>query len=192
MNLSEARQVARKIKTIFARYKSKFEEQKYKEERLTCYEETVGFTEDNRKGCKPFCNVFGNFMEEVLTTYSITRLIRKGIVMREYGIEMCACKSRHDTMKGSLAYVEMKPMLEKAILVNENFCLFVITDKYNRSRNIPLHQGYGLSEIQHIKGYDPKRHRWISDEEIYNHVFPGYGMAIKGYILKKLSTLELF
>lgn len=179
----------KKIDFVFNEYKSKFTEGKYKETRLTEYEEAFGFDEETRKGSKPFCNVLGNFMEDIWCSSGLIKQKGKGIDAVDE-TSFYQFKNRHDTMKGSLANKEIEPMLKKAILENKNFYLVILTDKNNSSRNIPLHLGNCLSKLSGISGYNPVKHRWISGDEAYKHFFGTKAKKIKKYILSLLFTLS--
>ena len=87
-------------------------------------------------------------------------------------------------MKQSLAFNEILPKITKAIEEKKNFYLLILVDKNNKSRDIPLHKGYGLNKIKNVKGYDEKIHRWISGDEIYNLLFEKNAKNVKNKILE--------
>jgi hypothetical protein len=99
-------------------------------------------------------------------------------------------KSRYDTMKGSNAKKEIKSKLETSIKNGKNFFLLIMTDINNTKRNIPLHKGVGLNVIKNVTGYDETKHRWISEDNVYEELFPHYPIKVKNKILECLSTLK--
>ena len=154
-------------------------------DRLTKWEKAGGYTEESRIGAKNFQNHFGYFLEEVLdTSNNYTNLSINGDKGGNDG-ESLNClyevKSRFDTMKGSQALNEIKKKLEYAIQVDKDFKLFVLVDK-DKSRKMPLHKGQALSKIKEIEGYDEKRHLWVSDHEIFKHLFHSNSEKIENYI----------
>jgi hypothetical protein len=172
-------------KLYLEKYKDKFNK-KPLIKRLTEYEEAFGFNEETRIGSKNFCNYLGYFMEEVYDLSENFNKINdnnKGGNDGENLTSYFECKNQHNTMKQSLAYKEILPKLTKSIEENKNFYLLILIDKNNKSRNIPLHKGYGLNKIKNIKGYNEKVHRWISGDEIYNLLFDKNGKIVKNKIL---------
>lgn len=183
------------IDEIFKKYEKKFLD-KPKESRLTEYEKALGFTETTRLGSKQFANHFGYFMEEIYDlSYKFNKIRignkQKGGNDGENDKEYFECKNRYDTMKQSQAYNEIKPKLEQAIKENKEFKLLVLTDKNFNSKSIPLHNGFGLKEIQKIEGYNENKHRWISGDEIYKYLFDDYEWKkIKIKIITLLETIK--
>lgn len=182
----------KRIKETFIN-KYKYKLKAIPKNRLTEYEQAAGFTNESRNGSKQFCVYLGKFMEEVYNTSLYYKKLNQdgehgsndGVSKRSY----FEAKSRHDTMKQSMAYEEIKSKLEYAISKNKKFKLFILTDKNNIDRDIPLHQGQGLSKIKDIKGYDEEIHRWVSGMNIYNYLFKKNGRKIKTFILELLSSL---
>jgi hypothetical protein len=183
-----------RIDAIYDGYKDKFFGEN-KEKRLTPYEKALGYTEHSRMGSRKFCNAFGNFIEEILDISPLfTRKSKNGDFggCDGYNEETYfEVKSRHDTMKQSMAYPEIKPKLEYAISKGKKFNLLVLTDKCDNDRNIPLHSGGGLTNIKDVDGYDANNHRWISGSNIYELIFGENGTKIKKYILGKLETNKI-
>jgi len=142
---------------------------------LTRWEISAGFNERGDT-LRNFQQHFGSFWEEFMGVVPwYTNLPTDGSHGGCDGIsDSCyyEVKSKHNTMKGSMAFSEIRRKLEHAIENGKEFKLLVLIDK-NDSRNIPLHEGCALSRIRGIPGYDESRHRWISDKEVFNHIF-GY------------------
>lgn len=193
-NESSTEKLKDSINELFKKYEHKFFKPP-KENRLTEYEEAVGFTEKSRVGAKQFANQFGYFMEDV---YSLSPLFQKTKKNENKGGndgyndgEYFECKNRYDTMKQSMAVREIKPKLEHAIKSNKSFKLLVLVDKKYKNQNIPLHQGSGLSGIKNIKGYNLEKHRWISGDEVYKHIFRDFKwLDVKNHILILLKKLR--
>jgi hypothetical protein len=179
------------IYKIFIAYKDRFRSQEYKTIRLTEYEKAFGFNEDSRKGSKPFGNTLGYFMEEIWLISP--KKIRKCNECGLDGISKKACfqfKNRYDTMKANTAYDEILPMIKRAIDTDKEFYLVVLVDEKNISRNIPLHKSRGLSKMYNLPGYNPDKHRMISDKYAYKYFFGEYADKAKKYILYLISTLN--
>ena len=62
-----------------------------------------------------------------------------------------------------------------------------MVDKNNKSRKIPLHEGQALKKIKDIEGYDKNRHLWISQIEIFKHLFHSNSNEIEKYIITLLK-----
>jgi hypothetical protein len=179
----------------FLKNEPKFLEEQ-KENILSDYEEAVGFTKETRIGSKNFSNKLGLFMEKVWFCSDICKET-KTLGLDGESSEWCfQIKNRFNTMKQSMAVKEILPMLEYAIKNNKRFGLLILIDKNKESRDIPLHEGCGLSGLKKVKGYDPVIHRWISDEKIYELLFEDEGIFIKKMILWlfsfKFKFLEKF
>jgi hypothetical protein len=185
--MSELNKILEKLETLYiTKYKEKFNK-KAKQNSLTEYEKAFGFNGDTRIGSKNFCNYLGYFMEEVYDLSENFNKINdnnKGGNDGENLTSYFECKNQHNTMKQSLAFSEILPKLTKSIEENKNFYLLILVDKNNKSRNIPLHKGYGLNKIKNVKGYNEEIHRWISGDEIYNLLFDKNGKKVKNKILK--------
>ena len=181
------------ITKVFEKYKSKFTKPPVSK-RLSEYEKAFGFTEKTRLGSKQFSNQLGYFMEDV---YNVSPLFNKIIPGKKGGNdgynnnEFFECKNRFDTMKQSMAVKEITPRLEYAISHNKEFKLLILNDKNFVSQNIPLHRGCGLVGIRHLKGYDPKKHRWISGDEVYKHIFKDEWKEVKEHILELLKSIKI-
>ena len=181
---------------IFEKYKQKFLE-KSKNTRLTEYEKAIGFTELSRIGAKQFANQFGYFMEDIYSLSPKFYKIKIGDKQKggndgENKYEYFECKNRHDTMKQSTAFLEIKPKLELAISENKNFKLLILIDNKFMSKNIPLHSGNGLKNIENINGYNKEKHRWISGDEVYKYLFENYNWAlIKLKIIELLISIDI-
>ena len=158
--------------------------------RITEYEAAIGFTEATRVGSRQFNIKFGEFMEDVYdTSVLFTKLPQtgaKGGNDGESSTTMYECKSRHDTMKGSTAVKEISTKLDYAIQVDKDFILLILTDRNNISRDIPLHKGCSLKKITTVDGYDPEKHRWISGDNVYIHLFGSNANKIKKFIIDLL------
>jgi hypothetical protein len=179
------------ILVIFRKYRHHFFDLPC-QARLTDYEKAVGFTEKSRCGAKQFSNKFGYFMEEIYNTSYVFNRLKLGEKNGNDGendYSYFECKNRYDTMKQSMACKEITPKLEYAVMEQKQFSLFILTDVKNNSRNIPLHLGCSLSNINKIDGYDPEKHRWISGDYVYTRLFGTYGKDIKLFILALLSLL---
>ena len=146
--------------------------------RLTPYEASAGFTESSRRGAKPFQDEMGDCMEDVWDCSELYNKIPKG----QEGMGGCdgysddmyyESKNRHDTMKQSMAFSEIKPKLEHAISSDKEFALLILVDK-KTDRNVPLGDGSALTKIRGVKGYNPDIHRWVSGKEIYKLLFPSH------------------
>ena len=176
------------INIIFSNYKNKFLKLP-KEIRLTEYEKAIGFTEITRIGSKQFANQFGYFMEDIYNlSPKFKKIKNKCSNDSENKFEYFECKNRYNTMKQSLVIKEIQPKLELAIKENKNFKLLILIDKKFISRDIPLHEGFGLKKIKFISGYDSNKHKWISGDKIYEYLFDDYNYKIKNTILNLLST----
>lgn len=177
------------MEKLFEKYRGLFFEDKCKSNRLTEYEKAFGFNDKSRNGSKPFNNVLGRFMEDVWCLSGCKKCSEGGL---DAVSETCCYqfKSRHDTMKQSLAFKEIEPMLQIAIETNKEFRLIILIDKNNENRDIPLHEGFGLKKILNVEGYDETKHRWVSGDEAYKHFFLEEGKKIKTCILDYLSTIK--
>lgn len=162
---------------------------KKKQQRLTEYEQSIGFTEQTRVGSKYFNIYFGNFMHKIISNSSDFAQGQNGLDCQndKFGIQI---KSRHDTMKQSMAVKEIEPMIEYCHYTDRIFVLLIITDNKNCSRDIPLHQGSGLTKIRNSVFYNEDRMRWISGDELYKFIWKEEGNNVKSYILSKLSQLD--
>lgn len=163
-------------------------------DRLTEYEKAAGFTVETRGGSKKFSMQLGYFMEDVYNSSKLfSKLKQDGKNGSCDGISsttLFEAKNRHDTMKQSQAYNEIKPKLEHAILQNKSFILLVLVDVKNSSQIKPLHEGNGLGKIREIEGYDNTKHLWISGDEIYKYLFNRNEKIVKEHVIKLLTTLK--
>lgn len=160
--------------------------------RLTPYEAAVGFDEISRSdSCKLFNNYLGALIEVVLKTSEYFNKTSCGGCDGENASCLFEVKLRHDTMKQSMATAEITPKLTEAIKQGKNFNVLIMNDMHNMSRNIPLHEGSGLSKIKNIEGYDEHRHRWISGDLVYALLWPDnegrLGMYVKKLFLDFLK-----
>jgi hypothetical protein len=141
---------------------------------LTSWETLAGFNERG-DSLKNFQQHLGSFWEEIMGVVPwYTNLPTDGSHGGCDGIsDSCfyEVKSRYNTMKGSMAFDEIERKLRHSIENDKDFKLLVLVDKNNNSRNIPLHEGNALKKIRDIPGYNEYRHRWISDKEVFNHIF---------------------
>lgn len=183
----------KEIYNKFIKYKSKLNK-KIKNERITEYEIAFGFTNTTRSGSKIFNQNFGNLFQEICNSSYIFQYITQyednnsfDGVNNEINYEL---KSRHDTMKQSEAYSEIKPKLELSIQDNKKFYLLILVDNKNESRNIPLHNGCGLKKLLNIDNYNEDNHRWISGDELYKLLFPNTYKEIKQFILDMLRIIK--
>jgi hypothetical protein len=188
--LYKNRQLNKIYKGIFEIYK-KYKLKLFKKSNsiMTIWEQSAGYTEGS--SLKNFQQYWGDFMVEI---YDISpnyqNLSTDGLNGSCDGIsENCLyeAKSKFNTMKGSMAYEEIKKKLEYAIQVDKDFKLLILVDKNNKSRKIPLHEGQSLKKIKDIEGYDENRHLWISQNEVFNHLFHSNSYVIEKYIQKLLK-----
>lgn len=184
-----------RIIRLFNEYESQFT--RVPNNRLTEYEKAAGYTELSRNGSKQFTMALGKFFEDILNlSPNFTKIPKEhsDLFGSNDGMnEKCyfESKSRHDTMNQQMAPKMIEPKLKKAISDNKKFYLLIFNDQKSKSRCIPLHEGNGLSKIQNIDGYDPKKHKWISGDNIYKLFFPDFPFCVKNIILNILSTLSI-
>lgn len=168
----------RVCKAIFNIYKMYFPKLFPREQMrtLTSWEILAGFSK-SKDSLTNFQQHLGNFWEEIMGAVSwYINLPTDGSHGGCDGIsDSCfyEVKSRYNTMKGSMAFNEIEKKLRYAIENGKDFKLLVLIDKNNSSRDIPLHEGNALRRIRDIPEYNESRHRWISDKEVFNHIF-GY------------------
>lgn len=189
-----------KITKLVKQYEPKFK--KIPINRLNEYEKAFGFTEISRVGSQIFSCKLGYFFEDLL---NISDNFTKNSSGWNYGLmdgkDECTyyeVKSRHNTMNQGNAFNIIKPRLIKSIEEDKDFYLLVMMDEDKRNiasssktgRNIPLHEGCGLKKIKEIKGYNTERHRWLSEDFVYERFFPGYSEEIKTHVLKELSKIR--
>lgn len=178
------------ISTIFSKYRTEFMDNKIKKNDITKYEAAAGFTLATRLGSRPFCQLFGRFMEDV---YNVSKLFTRcsiGGCDGRNDDSYFECKSKYNTMKQGQALSEIQGKMAIAIRENRRFYLLILTDENDKSRNIPLHKGKGLTGLQFLPGYDPEMHRWISGTEIYNLLFPHYAQEVENHIIQLLRSLQ--
>ena len=159
--------------------------------RLTRWEEAGGFTEESRIGAKRFQNQIGYFFEDI---WNLSKKYKKLLIDGQNGgndgiSDKCLyeAKSRYDTMKGSLAFEEIKKKLEYAIDNDKDFRLFVLVDKDDMNRIMALHKGQALSKIKDIEGYDENKHLWVSGDEVFRYLFHSDYLDIQRYIISLLK-----
>ena len=189
-------EIKSQIDKIFNKYKRNFLKLP-RQARLTEYEKAIGFTEETRVGSKQFSNQLGYFMEDIYNISSKFNKISKNFTRSkgsndgENEGEFFECKNRYDTMKGSMAYTEIKTRLDKSISENRDFKLLILWDLDSKNRSIPLHEGVGLKLIKNIPNYNPEKHRWISGDRIYQYLFDKEWKTVRDYILYLLSTIKI-
>ena len=94
-------------------------------------------------------------------------------------------------MKQSTAIKEIEPRLVKAIEEKKEFKLLILSDYDFKNRDIPLHEGFGLKDIKNIKYYNPKLHRWLSGDKIYQYLFENNWKLVKEKILQLLENIKI-
>jgi hypothetical protein len=192
----ELKKTKNKINIVFNSCKNKLFKKEPDYYKPTPYEYAAGMTYNKTKN---FQNYFGKYLENVLNTSNKYNKFEQngengenggndGMLNNNIFIEL---KSKYNTMKASLIDKEITPKMSHAINKNKKFYLFIINDIKNESRNIPLHKGVGCSKIQKIKGYDENKHRWISDDKIFELLFNDMGIFVKNYILKLLKDEKI-
>jgi len=180
----------RVCKAIFHIYK-KYKPKLFKKSNsiMTIWEQSAGYTEGS--SLKNFQQHWGDFIEKIYNiSFLYLNLPTDGLNGGCDGISdkcLYEAKSKFNTMKGSMAYEEIKPKLEYAIQNNKDFKLLILVDKNNKSRKIPLHEGQALKKIKEIEGYDKNRHLWISQFEIFKHLFHSNSNEIEKYIITLLK-----
>lgn len=155
---------------------------------MTKYEKAYGFNENNLQGARKFNQNMGHFFETIFdTSLYFNRMILN--ICDGYNKEYCfECKNRYNTMKQSEAATEISKKIYFSINNNKKFILFIVNDIKGASRNIPLHEGYGMKKIQSIEKYKEKDYRWISGDEIFKYLFPHNWKEINNFILGLLSS----
>lgn len=166
---------------------------------LDPYENAIGFTHGSRIGSSKFNCGFGSIMEDIYDTSEHFTKFNKENKKFKTGCDgfnnttYFECKSRWNTMKASMASKEITDKLTISIRDDKNFKLLILNDKenfYKNGRCIPLHEGHSLNEIQHVPGYDPQRHKWVSGEMIYKLLWPEEFSDIEKTILEELHYLS--
>ena len=178
--------IAKNIKEVFDKYKRNFLKRDFKKNEITIYEKSFGFSEETRKGSRPFCNVFGKFMEEIWLSSGVCIKTKKSSFDAESDTHYYQFKTKYNTMNQGSAFSSIQPMIERSIKDNKKFFIVILVDSKERSRNI----GHGLTKLKHITGYDPEKFRWISDELAYEHFFGNKGKIVKKIICNFLTSLS--
>ena len=102
---------------------------------LTPYEKAAGFVESTRSGSTAFNGKFGKILEQIWNCSELfTRVTSdgedgKGGCDGYNSNEYFESKSRHNTMKQTQAFDEVKPKLEHAISEGKKFSLLILVDK---------------------------------------------------------------
>jgi hypothetical protein len=157
------------------------------------WEIAAGFLcKDRLKG---FQNHWGKFLERLWNTSKKYQKLptdgghggADGISDRSAEKTLYESKARFNTMKGKMAFPEIKEKLEHAIKVGYEFKLLILVDKGEVSTTKPLHKGQALTRIQHVEGYDETKHLWVSGDEVFNHLFGKNSDRVKEYVKSLLE-----
>lgn len=159
--------------------------------RLTEYEKAGLFNKQKGANKPAFNQAFGIAIEKILSLGA--------------GFEWCGArntfdiasattvyeiKSRHDTCKQSHMIVEMLQKFEASKNYDKAFCLMIVTDKNNLSRNVALHEIKQLKGFKNCVDYNAETNRYISGDFVYSHCFYSHGQMIKDTIKSQLSLLR--
>lgn len=183
------RKIYKKIFKVFKKYKYDFLKNP-KTGRITEYEKAAGFTEKNRYGSKSFSNKFGYFIEDIYDTSIYFNKVKNNCIDGKNFNTYFESKNRHDTMKQSMAVKEIEIKLKMSLKDNKKFTLLILNDYKFQNRNIPLHKGIGMKNIQLIDGYDERKFRWISGDEVYKSIFKENWKDVKIFIINLLYCLK--
>ena len=165
---------------------------------LDPYEEAIGYNLYSRIGSRNFNTVWGQILEDIYNTSDIFNKFQHD--EPNYNCDgyfedkiLYESKSRYNTMKSSYACKEIENKLIKAIKCDREFKLLILNDdpiKYPEGRNVPLHLGHNLQNINFIENYNPEHDRWISGNEVYKLLWPDEHELVKCTIINELYRLS--
>jgi hypothetical protein len=174
---------------------------------LDIYDKAFGFNYKTKVGNHLFKTNFGLILEDIYSTsknFNKFDKIQKKILNTSCdGFNdntFFECKMKWNTMKGSMAFQEIKSKLINADIHNKKFSLLVLVDKptSNFSNleeefdgcNKPLHLSNGLSQLQYLPEYNEKNHRYISSDYLYEYLWPIEWQEVKKTILDELHLIS--
>jgi hypothetical protein len=168
-----------------------------KSNELTEYEKAAGFTTITRCGARSYNMELANFFEKMplaIIDGNYEWIGKKrdfskcdGILTRNKNVFYIEFKSKYNTIKGSDIYNTLVERIDSIKKIDNNnfFYLAIIVDKKDVSRSEPL-ANY-CNKLKDYKNYNPKKHRVISNIEVYKFLFGEYWKYIKEFILKEIT-----
>jgi hypothetical protein len=194
------------IKTIIRSNEHKLKKHSNKD--LDIYDKAFGFDHNSKVGNHIFKTNFGLILEDIYSTsknFNKFDKIQKKILNTSCdgynNNTFFECKMKWNTMKGSMAFQEIKSKLINANIHNKNFSLLVLIDKpisnFKNARaeeldgyNKPLHLSNSLSKLQYLPEYNENIHRYISSDYLYEYLWPIEWQEVKKTILNELYLLS--
>lgn len=159
--------------------------------RFSEYEKAFGFTQVSRSGARVFSQHFGSLMERILCC-GFNHTLVNNVIDIQSADRFYEIKSRHDTVKQSQMFSEIRDKIIHSGKHNKTFALLIVIDKNNMNRIMPLHQYTALRRLVDVPEYDQNKHIWISGEEVYNTVFTKkYGLFAKAVVLNGLHRIRI-
>ena len=174
-----------KLKKNFDEKKHVFKKQSVKRGKIiTEYEETVHFSAENRQGSKVFRKQLDVVIQHVFEASPKFQKIKNPFELHTltetHGIQY---KSAYNTTNKKMTQKIAEEQIRSVLKQGKNFIFLVLTDKDNQDRNVPLHLGYGMEEVENFLGYDKEKSRWISGNKVWEYLFGANANGKKAKVL---------